>query len=75
MYTLALDPEKITLLAVIQANEGPINLLGRCVQEESYCERSNTCPLLAFWRELQEEVVDKLHSVSIGSLVSPGKEA
>lgn len=71
-YTLASPPEQITLLDVIQAIEGPI-MVKPCLVDENYCERVSQCVLVAFWTSIQEGVVDKLRTVSILDLASPGR--
>ena len=68
-YTLAKTPEKITLLDVIQAVEGPITIRP-CIMDENYCKRSTKCNLTRVWTDLQGELVDKLSSISIRDLVT-----
>ena len=69
-YTFAMPPEKITLLDIVQAIEGPINLR-TCVLDKNYCERSSHCTLVDFWTELQETLISKLSSVTVRDLVVP----
>lgn len=68
-YSLALPPEEITILDIIQAIEGPI-VLKPCIVDESYCDRTNQCVLAAFWASIQEEIVERLRGVSIVDLAT-----
>ena len=68
-YTFAIAPEKITLLDIFQAIEGPI-VLRRCVEDRGSCDREEACSLVSFWTEVQEELIAKLSSKSIRDLVT-----
>src|SRR4030066_352378 len=46
--TLAREPEKITLLDVVEAIDGPI-LLNECVGESSNCVFGDDCPVQSVW--------------------------
>lgn len=71
-YTLIRDPETITLREITEAIEGPI-LIRRCLLDKENCERGDDCQLASFWRELQEEMVSKLESVTIKDLVTSAR--
>ncbi len=67
-YTLAREPQAISLLDIAEAIEGPI-AIRRCMTDKDYCERGDDCRLAAFWSELQEGLVGKLQSVTIQDLI------
>jgi Rrf2 family protein len=64
--TLARDPEQITLLEVIEAIDGPIQL-NMCV-ERGGCVYEENCPLQPVWCDAQGELVTRLRSTNFGQL-------
>jgi len=79
-YMLGREPNKITLLEVIEAVEGPIRL-NFCTHTPSRCHEEN-CPFSIVWHGLQRCLREKLESVtldlarsgqSLGSDGSPAK--
>jgi Rrf2 family protein len=67
--TLAREPQEISLLEVIEAIDGPIQL-NECVGESSICTFDNDCPLRPVWCEAQEELVKKLKQTNFAQLLS-----
>lgn len=65
---LARDPNEITLLEVIEAVEGPIQL-NRCVGTERECTFGENCPIKSMWCNLQEEFVNRLKGINFGDLL------
>jgi Rrf2 family transcriptional regulator, cysteine metabolism repressor len=49
-YFLARPPEKITALEIIEAVEGPLQLL-ECLQDEERCNRTQSCAARDLWCE------------------------
>ena len=68
-YTLARPPESITLLEIVEAIEGPIQLR-RCVVDEDYCPRSDDCTVSVLWKDVQATIVDKLRSISLQDMAN-----
>lgn len=68
-YYLARPPEDITLLDVIRATEGTMNL-NRCLEHDKYCSRFATeeCPVREVYESLQEMVESYLGSVTMADL-------
>ena len=66
--TLARQPEKITLLEVIEAIDGPI-MLNECVGENSICTFDDDCPLRPVWCDAQEELVNRLKGTNFQQLL------
>ena len=62
-------PEKITLLEVVEAVEGPI-IPNRCVANPADCERSSLCNVHPVWRQVQEEVRSVLEKVTLKDLAA-----
>ena len=68
--TLAREPREISLLEVVEAIDGPIQL-NECVGENAVCNFDNDCPLRPVWCDAQEELVKKLKQTNFAQLMSP----
>lgn len=66
-FILGRAPEKITLLEVVEAVEGPI-IPNRCVTSEGECDRSNTCNVHPVWINVKDQVKGILANVSLKDL-------
>ena len=66
--TLARDPKEITLLEVVEAIDGPIQL-NECVGDEGTCSFDGECPLRSVWCEAQDELVKRLRSTNFADLM------
>jgi Rrf2 family protein len=64
--SLARDPEKITLLEVVEAIDGPITL-NECVDDPSACTFGSTCEMRPVWCDAQAELVERLRGTSFAS--------
>ncbi|KAA0275849.1 MAG: Rrf2 family transcriptional regulator [Anaerolineales bacterium] len=70
--TLARDPREITLLEVIEAIDGPIQL-NECVGETGVCTFDANCPLRPVWCEAQEELVGRLKGTNFADMLAKGR--
>ena len=66
--TLAREPKDITLLEVVEAIDGPIQL-NECVGNEGICSFGRECPLHSVWCEAQEKLVTQLKSTNFADLM------
>jgi Rrf2 family protein len=66
-FELAMAPETISLLDVVEAIEGPMRL-NVCVGIDGACNRSGACSVHLVWVEAQDAVVKVLKSANIASL-------
>ena len=66
--TLARDPREITLLEVIEAIDGPIQL-NECVQGEGVCSFEDNCPIRSVWCDAQDELVTRLKKTNFADLM------
>ncbi len=66
--TLARDPKEISLLEVIEAIDGPIQL-NECVGENSTCSFDDNCPLRPVWCEVHEQLVNRLKATNFLDLM------
>ena len=67
--TLARDPKEITLLEVIEAIDGPIQL-NECVQEQGVCSFEDNCPIRSVWCNAQDELVTRLRNTNFGDMLA-----
>jgi Rrf2 family protein len=67
--TLAREPKEITLLEVIEAIDGPIQL-NECVGDGGTCTFDQDCPLRPVWCEAQEELVSRLKGTNFEQLLA-----
>lgn len=70
--TLARTPSEITLLEVIEAIDGPIQL-NECVGEAGACTFDENCPLRPVWCDAQEELVGRLKGTNFADMVAKGQ--
>jgi Rrf2 family protein len=66
--SLARGPEKISLLDVVEAIDGPITL-NECTKDPSSCLFGDSCPLHEIWCETQAEMVSKLSAATFDKLL------
>jgi hypothetical protein len=67
--TLARDAQAITLLEVVEAIDGPIQL-NECVTDSGACEFEDNCPLHNVWCDAQEELVTRLKNTTFADMVA-----
>ena len=68
--TLAREPKDITLLEVVEAIDGPIQL-NECMQSNGVCSFEDTCPIRTVWCAAQDELVRRLRSTNFADLMAP----
>ncbi|HET9588437.1 MAG TPA: Rrf2 family transcriptional regulator, partial [Anaerolineales bacterium] len=67
--TLARDPKDITLLEVVEAIDGPIQL-NECVGDSGTCTFEENCPIKLVWCDAQDELVARLRNTNFGQLIA-----
>jgi Rrf2 family protein len=60
---MARTPDKISLLEVVEAIDGPISL-NECTGNVAACPFGDECPLRPLWCETQAELVNKLKATN-----------
>lgn len=66
--SLARKPEKISMLEVVEAIDGPIQL-NECVRRRHKCPLKG-CPMKSVWRDAQADLVKRLKSTDFGQFVN-----
>lgn len=67
--TLARDPRDITLLEVVEAIDGPIQL-NECVGNNGACTFDADCPIKPVWCDAQDELVKRLRGTNFADLIT-----
>ncbi|MBN1881368.1 MAG: RrF2 family transcriptional regulator [Deltaproteobacteria bacterium] len=71
-YVLSAAPEEITLLAIIEAVEGPIALVS-CVNNHKDCMFVESCITHDVWVEASEIIADYFRNITLKNLIDQGK--
>ncbi len=72
-FRLARPAREVSLLAVIEAVDGPL-ALNVCVSGGAGCERAEHCPVHPVWRVAHRQLVALLAETTIGQLAQPGNQ-
>ena len=72
-FLLSVDPAEITLLDILQAEEGELKL-NHCLVDDDFCQRDDFCSAHEVWHEAQEEMVQVLKKYNVEELVQREKE-
>lgn len=67
-HMLSKKPDHYTLLEIIEAIEGRINIVD-CLDEAQGCEREETCSARNIWAELNETIRKNLESMRLSDLL------
>jgi Rrf2 family protein len=71
-FFLQQEPEDISLLAILEAEEGPL-YLNRCLIQDDFCERIGFCPAHMIWEEVRDCMRASLKRATIASLLEKQK--
>jgi Rrf2 family protein len=67
-FELVNKPDKVNILEVIEAIQGPA-AVNVCAIDEHNCDLSSTCPVHPVWVELREDIENKLKNESFAGLI------
>jgi Rrf2 family protein len=70
-FQLAQKPSEITLLAIIEALQGPAGI-NVCAINSNRCKLSPTCVVHPVWVKIRSDVEKKLRRETIGKLIKTG---
>ncbi len=72
-FLLAKDPSEITMLDILQAEEGQLKL-NHCLVDANFCNRDSYCSAHEVWHDAQHEMAEVLKRHNIADLVRREKE-
>ena len=67
-FFLDVAPEKVSLLDIVQAQEGDI-LLNYCLEQPGICTRDKTCPMHDAWGKIRQQITSSLQEVTFDQLL------
>jgi Rrf2 family protein len=65
--TLEREPDMLTIGEVVEAFEGPVNLVG-CTHAGSTCDRGVYCSMQTYWSSLSKDINEALHRTTLEDL-------
>jgi len=68
-FQLSIDPSEITLLAIMEAIQGPA-CINVCAVNSKRCNMSSTCTVHPIWLDIRSYVEKRMQNQSIASLLS-----
>jgi FeS assembly SUF system regulator len=71
-YTLARDPDKISVATVISALEGPIALTECSITHEG-CQQADGCGIRSNWSVINKTIQRALESVTLADMLMPAE--
>ncbi|HQN42793.1 MAG TPA: Rrf2 family transcriptional regulator [Anaerolineaceae bacterium] len=72
--TLARPAEEITVLEVVEAIDGPMEL-NQCTLSSAVCPFGPACPLRALWCDTQDVLIERLRTTTFGRIVADERAA
>jgi len=73
-FTLAVDPDALTLERVVELIDGPFTVF-ECLADDSFCRVCEGCKLKTKFHELQEAMVGVLRGTSLADVIGSPEEA
>ncbi|HNT53456.1 MAG TPA: Rrf2 family transcriptional regulator [Anaerolineaceae bacterium] len=72
--TLARPAEEISVLEVVEAIDGPMEL-NQCTLSSAVCPFGDDCPLRALWCDTQDVLIERLRNTTFAQIVANEKKA
>lgn len=72
-YHLAVDPEQISLLDIIENVEGAISPV-ECVRKDIGCDRANNCVTRSVWQRIADAIKTELSAMTLAELAEEQKK-
>ena len=71
-YVLSRPPNQITLGDCFSALEGPVVTV-KCVDDEDYCPKTQSCVTRQIWIEIQNSVMEAMQSKTLQDLIDKAR--
>lgn len=68
-YLLAMEPEDIRILDIIEAVDGPINIID-CITDENTCDRAPFCECNVLWQDINDTITNRLAHYTLADLAT-----
>lgn len=69
-YQIARPPSEVTLLDIVDAMEGPVEL-SKCTSAEHECDRACHCPVRWVWQQATDSINAELQKIKLSDMVKP----
>ncbi|MFY2762951.1 SUF system Fe-S cluster assembly regulator [Arenimonas sp. MALMAid1274] len=69
-YRLSRPAAEISLIAIVEAIEGPLGMT-ECSGEHSSCEHESHCGVQTHWRRVNDVIAEALGNISLAELMPP----
>ncbi len=69
-YSLAREPERVTVADILQALEGPLALM-ECSAGPGHCEQESSCGVREPWQRIHRTVQAALQGMTLAELAGP----
>lgn len=69
-YRLARPATEISLIAIVEAIEGPLGMT-ECSGEHSSCEHEPHCGVQSHWRRINDVIADALGGITLADMLPP----
>lgn len=73
-YQIAKPIHEVTLLDIMDAAEGPIEL-SECTSSENACEKSGTCPVRWVWQHVTDSFNSELSKIKLSDVLNQSLES
>lgn len=71
-FSLAVSPDKISLLDIVEVLEGSLSLVG-CVESPQKCSRAHSCSARWAWAQVSENLKENLRKITLEELARKQK--
>jgi Rrf2 family protein len=68
-YSLTKHPKEITLKEILEALEGPIQII-ECIHETNLCEKQNLCLTKNIWEFVEIKILDLFNEITLQDLIT-----
>lgn len=69
-YSLARDPEHVTVREIVDVLEGPISITV-CADGSGSCEQEGRCPVESNWRTINQAIHGALEAITLADMAAP----
>lgn len=71
-YRLARPPEQISVLELVRALDGPVQITQCSSDQSEDCHIEYRCPVSGRWQKINEAIINSLQGISLADMLSTG---